>query len=167
MDGPATAPLKWKRGRGISLKVKSTLIFQTNYKWIYIYIGFGYGATVIPYHSYIQPLNSLGWVGFIGIQRLDATVAQYHNCTTVFPIYIYIYLKWGKIINSHSLLIQHQPQTIKICVPSTKCYVGLNQQKDNLETPFWTQHVIPKDIFGWQVLSCIILMVLAKSVNIN
>ncbi|KAH9716543.1 hypothetical protein KPL71_021494 [Citrus sinensis] len=47
--------------------------------------GSGYGATVVPCHSYIQPLDALELVGFIGIQRLDATVARYHSCTTGFP----------------------------------------------------------------------------------
>ncbi|KAH9715554.1 Receptor-like protein 14 [Citrus sinensis] len=32
--------------------------------------------------SCIQPLDALGLVGFIDIQRLDATVARYHSCTT-------------------------------------------------------------------------------------
>ncbi|KAH9726758.1 UDP-glycosyltransferase 74F2 [Citrus sinensis] len=44
--------------------------------------GLGYGATVVPCYSCIRPLNALELVEYTGIQRLDATVAQYHSCTT-------------------------------------------------------------------------------------
>ncbi|KAH9791710.1 AB hydrolase-1 domain-containing protein [Citrus sinensis] len=42
----------------------------------------GYGATVVPYHSCIQPLNALRLMKFTDIQRLETTVVRYHSCTT-------------------------------------------------------------------------------------
>ncbi|KAH9702845.1 40S ribosomal protein S26-3 [Citrus sinensis] len=49
---------------------------------LYYFSGSGYGATVVPCHSCIQPLDALRLVGSTDIQRLNATLAQYHSYTT-------------------------------------------------------------------------------------
>lgn len=49
-------------------------------------IGYIY-KIIIQLH---QSLDALELMGFIGIERLDATIVRYHNCTTQVSIYIYI-----------------------------------------------------------------------------
>lgn len=43
-----------------------------------------YCATVVSCHNCIQPLDVLTLVESTNIQRPDATVSRYHNCTTDF-----------------------------------------------------------------------------------
>lgn len=65
------------------------VIFSRTQLWnISKFLGSGCCATVVPCHRCIQPLNPLGWMESIKIQQLEATVTQYHNCTTVFPKFL-------------------------------------------------------------------------------
>lgn len=43
---------------------------------------------VVPFHSYIQLLDTNEPHSFECIQRLDVTVARYHSCTVTGPIIV-------------------------------------------------------------------------------
>ena len=47
--------------------------------------GSGYGITVVPYHSWIQPLDPVVGITVGWIQWLDPAVVWYHNDTIVVP----------------------------------------------------------------------------------
>ena len=74
-------------------------------------VGSGYGATVVPCHSCIQPLDALGLVESTGIQRLDAILARYHSCVTGFPDLVIpkklqLKVNYSKAHNQNSSLIR-------------------------------------------------------------
>ncbi|KAH9668608.1 60 kDa chaperonin [Citrus sinensis] len=55
------------------------------------------GAIVVPWHSYIQPLDVSGFHQSKCIQRLDVTVTRYYSCTVAYSSYEMLQRQNGKI----------------------------------------------------------------------